>query len=394
LTDTSVVAVAVAAAAGLLAGRAWTRALRRGTRGSEAFRASAHFSQGLNYLAAGQPHLAITELQKVAREDEDAVEVRQVLSHLLREAGQVEKAMKLHQALLARPDLTRGERAYTLAGLGTDYRKAGFLDRAASVYQEALEIDPNNLHALAGQQKLYEEQRQWRDAYDVRARLARLRKSDDGLVLGHLQAEMGLAAMRAGERVFAEACFKTALGLDPRVFPAHLGLADLLIDREPARAAAVLENAIKAAPERAYLTFDRLVRAYDACGQAARFEQLCENLMRERPLDWRARVALARHLRAAGRFEEALGLLMRAIEANPQVLIVHLEAWRTLRAATALGPAVERYIATAEESVFYRDPHICTTCRYRADDMLWRCPHCHDWDTFVEERLSPSADGH
>jgi lipopolysaccharide biosynthesis regulator YciM len=393
LTDTAVVAVAIAAAAGLLAGRAWTRALRRGPRGGDAFRASPHFSQGLNYLAAGQPDLAITELQKVAREDEDAVEVRQVLSHLLREAGQVEKAMKLHQALLARPDLTRAERAYTLAGLGTDFRKAGFLDRAATVYQEALEIDPNNLHALSGQQKLYEEQRQWRDAYDVRARLARLRKTDDGLVLGHLQAEMGLAAARAGERAFAEAAFKTALALDARVFPAHLGLADLLIEQEPARAAAVLEDAVKAAPERAYLTFDRLVRAYEAIGQTARFEHLCERLIRDRPLDWRARVALARHLRAAGRLEEALGLLMRALEANPQVLIVHLEAWRTLRATTALGPAVERYIATAEESVFYRDPHICTTCRYRADDMLWRCPHCHEWDTFVEERLSPSPDG-
>ena len=387
------VAVAVAALAGLLAGRAWTRALRRGPRGGEAFRGSAHFSQGLNYLAAGQPDLAITELHKVAREDEDAVEVRQVLSHLLREAGQVEKAIQLHQGLLARPDLTRAERAYTLAGLGTDFRKAGFLDRAASVYQEALETDPNNLHALSGQQKLYEEQQQWRDAYEVRARMARLRKSDDGLVLGHLQAEMGRKAALTGERALAESSFKAALGLNPRVFPAHLGLADLFIDREPSRAAAILEDAIKTAPERAYLTFERLVRAYDAIGQPARFEQLCERLIRERPLDWRARAALARHLRAARRSEEALGLLMRAVEANPQVLLVHLEAWRTLRAMSALGPATERYIATAEEAVFYRDPHICTTCRYRADNMLWRCPHCHEWDTLVEERLSPSPDG-
>ena len=384
------VAVAISAMAGLLAGRAWTRALRGGPRGA---RSSVHFSQGLNYLAAGQPDLAITELYKVAREDEETIEVRQVLSHLLREAGQVEKAMNLHQSLLARTDLTRAERAYTLAGLGTDFRKAGFFDRAARVYAEALEIDPNNLHALSGQQRLYEEQRQWRDAYDVRARLARLRKTDDGLVLGHLQAELGAAAARAGERELAESSFKTALAHDPRVFPAHLGLADLFIDKDPARAAAILEGAIKAVPERAYLTFERLLRAYGAFGQMARFEQLCERLIRERPLDWRARAALARHLRAAGRFDEALGLLMRALEANPQVLIVHLEAWRTLRAMKGLGPAVERYIATAEEAVFYRDPHLCTTCRYRADDMLWRCPHCHEWDTFVEERISPSPDG-
>ena len=105
--------------------------------------------------------------------------------------------------------------------------------------------------------------------------------------------------------------------------------------------------------------------------------------------DWRARLALARHLRDQGRAEEAYGLLLRAVEANPQVLIIHLEAWRTLRRMGVRGDSIERYVATAEHAVFYRDPHICTACRYRADDMLWRCPHCHEWNTLVEERLDP-----
>jgi lipopolysaccharide biosynthesis regulator YciM len=64
---------------------------------------------------------------------------------------------------------------------------------------------------------------------------------------------------------------------------------------------------------------------------------------------------------------------------------------RTLRALGVKDEAFERYLATTEESVFYRDPHICTACRYRADNMLWRCPHCHEWNTFVEERLAPAA---
>jgi lipopolysaccharide biosynthesis regulator YciM len=203
---------------------------------------------------------------------------------------------------------------------------------------------------------------------------------------------MGAAAARAGQAEAAEACFKTALSLDRRVFPAHLGLADLFQEREPERAAAILEDAIRLSPDRAYLTLDRLRKAYSSSGNPARFEALLERLLHERPLDWRARVALARHLRSEGRLEEALGLLLRALEANPQVLIVHLEAWRTLRVMSPMGPSAERYIATAEEAVFYRDPHICTTCRYRADDMLWRCPHCHEWDTIVEERLSPMSD--
>lgn len=390
MTDTALLAAALAAIAGGLAAGAWTRSRRRGERGDR-FRTSPHYTQGLHYLTAGQLELAISELTKVTREEPGAVDVVQVLSHLLREAGQVEKAIQLHQGLLARGDLTRAERAYVLAALGTDFRKAGFLDRATRAYAEALEVDPRNLQALVGQQKLHEEQGQWREAYEVQTRLSRLRKTDDGLVLAHFQAEMGREAAREGRREAAEAAFKAALSLDRRVFPAHLGLADLFAENDPRRAAAILEDAITAAPDRAYLAFEPLARAYSACREPSRFAAACERLIRQDPRDWRARVALARQLRAEGKPDESLGLLLRAVEANPQVLLVHLEAWRTLRALGVVGEAEARYVAAAEESAFYVDPHICTACRYRADDMLWRCPHCHEWGTFVEERLGPAA---
>jgi lipopolysaccharide biosynthesis regulator YciM len=392
VTDTALLAVLLAAIAGLLAGRAWAAARGAGgPRDRPPYRVSQHYTQGLHYLAAGQRELAISELTKVAREDPDAVEVLQVLGNLLREAGRVERAIQVHQGLLGRADLTRAERSYVLASLGTDFRKAGFLDRATRTFEEVLEVDPKSIHALVGMQKLHEDQRQWKEAYEVQTRLSRLRKTDDSLVLGHLQAEIGREALLAGQREAAEKAFRTALSLDRRVFPAHLGLADCHAESDPRQASAILEEAIQAAPERAYLAFDRLARVYADGSEASRFVSLCERTIRQDPRDWRARLALARHLGHEGRHEEAFGLLVRAVEANPQVLLPHLEMWRTLRALGLDGEAVDRYITTAEESAFYRDPHVCTACRYRADDMLWRCPHCHEWNTFVEERLGPSA---
>jgi lipopolysaccharide assembly protein B len=392
VTETALAAVVLAALAGLLAGRAWAATRRSAElRERPGFRASPHYTEALHCLATGQLEGAIRELVKVLREHPDSAEVQQVLSHLFREVGQVERAIEMHRALLARADVTRAERAHVLASLGTDYRKAGLLDRAASAYAEALDVDPRNVHALAGQQKLAEEQRQWREAYEVQTRLARLRKSDDGLVLGFLQAEMGEEARRAGQREAAEAAFRTAVSLDRRVFPAHLGLASMWAGSDPRRAASILEGAVAAAPERAYLAFSALEKAYRACGEPSRFVALCERLVREDPRDWRARLALARHLREEGGAREAHGLLLRALESNPHVLLVHLEVWRTLRALGALGPEEQKYVATVEESALYVDPHICTVCRYRADDMLWRCPHCHEWNSFVEERVGPAA---
>jgi lipopolysaccharide biosynthesis regulator YciM len=392
VTDTALLAVLIATVAGVLAGRAWAAANRRGDlKERPTFRTSPHYTQGLHYLTAGHLELAISELTKVTREDPDAVEVAQVLGNLLREAGQVERAIAVHQGLLERDDLTRAERTHVLACLGTDFRKAGFLDRATHTFAEVLAIDPKNLHALVGLQKLHEEQHQWVDAYDVRTRISRLRKSDDSAVLGHLQAAMGQQAATAGDENGAEKAFKTALSLERRVLPAHVGLADLYLKKDPRRAVAHLEDAIQAAPDRAYLVFDRLAKAYEACGEPSRFVALCERLIQQDLRDWRARLALARHLRAEGQNDEAYGLLLRAMEANPQVLLVHLEAWTTLRAMGAVRPPLDRYVNTAERAIFYADPHICTLCRYRASDMLWRCPHCHEWNTFVEERLATGA---
>jgi lipopolysaccharide assembly protein B len=394
LTDTALLAVLLAAIAGLLAGRAWASALRRGEeRDRAAFRASPHYIQGLHYLAAGQLELAISELAKVARDEPDAVEVSHVLGNLLRESGQAERAIQAHQAILARHDLARPERAHVLASLGTDFRKAGFLDRATRTFGEALAVDPRNIHALVGMQKLHEDQREWRDAYEMQTRLSRLRKTDDSLVLGHLQTEMGHEAVRAGNRESAERAFRTALSLDRRVFPAHIGLADLFAEADPRKAAAILEDAVETAPDRAYLAFDRLSRYYAAAGEPSRFVALCERIIGQDTRDWRARLNLARHLRAEGRHEDAHGLLLRALETNPHVMLVHLEMWRTLRDIGVQGPPTLAYVNIAEGSVFYRDPHICTACRYRSDDMLWRCPHCHEWNTFVEERLGPGPVG-
>jgi lipopolysaccharide biosynthesis regulator YciM len=388
VTEAALLAIVLAAIAGVIAGRSWAAAQQRDRLGNRVpFRTSPHYLWSLHYLTRGELSLALSELTKVSRNDPTALEVELVRGSLLREMGQVERALQVHQKLLADGELTRAERAYTLASLGMDYRKAGFLDRAGETFQDALERDPQNIQALVGLQKLYEDQRQWRQAYEVQTRLSRIRKTDDSLVLGFLQAALGEEALRTGDREGAEKAFRTALSLDPRVLPAHFGLADLLLPDQPKRAAQVLEEATRVSPERAYMGFSRLAKAYTAAGEPSRFAALCEGIIEKDRHDWRARLALARQLLLTGDAEEALGLLLRALSRNPQVLILHLETWRTLKALGVHHEGLDRYLETAESSVVFADPHICTACRYRADDLLWRCPHCHQWNTFVEERV-------
>jgi len=53
---------------------------------------------------------------------------------------------------------------------------------------------------------------------------------------------------------------------------------------------------------------------------------------------------------------------------------------------------VDRYVELTRDAVFYLDPHICMRCRYRSTELLWQCPQCHEWNTFIEERIAPAKD--
>ena len=95
MTDTALLAVLLATAAGALAGGAWVAGRRKaGERQRPGFRSSPHYTEGLHCLATGQLETAIHELGKVLREHPDAVEVLQVQSHLYREVGKVERAIE------------------------------------------------------------------------------------------------------------------------------------------------------------------------------------------------------------------------------------------------------------------------------------------------------------
>ena len=154
----------------------------------------------------------------------------------------------------------------------------------------------------------------------------------------------------------------------------------------------VWEAMLEAAPERAYLAFPRLQGAYASLGSPSRFPALCEKLIGANPQDWRARLALARHLGGQGRHPEALALLFDALVVNPHSLALHQAIWETLLTLKLAPALVERYIDLTRDAIFYLDPHICTRCRYRSTELLWQCPHCHDWNTFVEERIAPAQD--
>jgi lipopolysaccharide biosynthesis regulator YciM len=376
--------------AGLTIGKAWERYKLRDGSWIDRRRArdSPHYILGLNFLVANQIDLAIEELSRAASLDADALEVHMILGNLYREKGQVGKAITVHQALLQRPKLSKLEHAYVLLCLGLDYKRGGFVDRALEAFNEVLRLDPKNEYALLNLQKLHE---------DTRRRLSKLADIDSRphsqAILAFLENEIGLEAMRRKDYREATRRFNAAIDLDARAVPAYLNLGDVrLAEGNERDAAAIWEKLIEVAPDRAYLAFDRLEALAIRTGNPDRFPRLCRRLIEDNPQDWRARLALSRHLAASGQPREALDLLFAALVQNPHALSIHQAIWRALGQLHHPPSLVDRYGELTEHAVFYLDPHVCMRCRYRSTELLWQCPHCHDWNTFVEERIAPAQD--
>ncbi len=392
-------AALVALLVGLAAGKAWERYKLHEGRWIDRrrLRESPHYLLGLNFLVAGQLDAAIDELATAARLHPSSLEVRLMLGNLYREKGQVGRAIQEHQSLLQRRGLTKLEHANVLLCLGLDYRRGGFVDRAAEAFSEVLRLDPKNRYALAHLEKLHEAQHQWAEAYAIRQRLAELdaprEQPRHQMILAFLENELGLAARAEGREADALRRFQAAIDRAPTVPPPYVHLGDArLAAGDTAGAITAWEQLVQLAPDRAYLVFSRLEAAYARDGAPQRFAELCRRLIAANPQDWRARLALARHLAARGEPAAAVELLFEALVNNPHALAIHQAVWTTL-SALGLPPAlVARYIDVTREAIFYLDPHVCLRCRYRSTELLWQCPHCHEWNTFVEERIAPARE--
>ncbi|MGE0451603.1 MAG: tetratricopeptide repeat protein [Vicinamibacterales bacterium] len=392
-------AAMVALLIGLTIGKAWERYKLRDGKWIDRrrVRESPHYILGLNFLVANQIDLAIEELNRASSLDPDALEVHMILGNLYREKGQVGKAITIHQTLLQRSGLSRVEHAYVLLCLGLDYKRGGFVDRALDAFNEVLRLDPKNEYALVNLQKLHEEQHQWTEAYDTRQRLTTLAAIDSRprsqAILAFLENEIGLEAMRRKD--FAEAVrhFQAAIDMDARAVPAYLNLGDVrLAQGREAEAVEIWNRLVRVAPDRAYLAFERLEAHALRAGTPEQFTGLCKRLIAENPQEWRASLALSRHLVNGGCSAEALELLFAALVQNPHALGIHQAIWRALGVLGHPPSLVERYSELTAHAVFYLDPHVCMRCRYRSTELLWQCPHCHDWNTFVEERIAPAQD--
>src|SRR3977135_153169 len=153
---------------------------------------------GLDYLVTEQPDRALDMFLKLMDANADTIETHFALGSLYRRRGEVERAIRIHQNLLARDALAPEHREQALLALAQDYLRAGLLDRAEVLFQQVSEVPRLRVSALDSLRSVYERQLEWQQALNVYRVLARTKAAPPRVVSAHYLCELAAVALRRG----------------------------------------------------------------------------------------------------------------------------------------------------------------------------------------------------
>lgn len=360
---------------------------RRSTRGSDKSRPCpalpGDYVKGLNYLLNEQPDKALELFVRVVEVDSDTVETYLLLGSLFRRRGEVDRAIRIHQNLIARPHLEGQHRATALLELGKDYTRAGLLDRAEGLYKELLSTRYLKGEACYELQKIYEQEKDWLEA--IRSAEAYQSTSGDSQqsVIAHYWCEAAEQQRQAGRSRLASDYAKRALVRDPGCARASILLGDIaLTGRDSAQAVKHYARVAEQDPDFLPVVLPKLRASYAGLGDQSGLSKLLSRF-RGRKHDSETILQVIRDLLERGEEPAAREALIEEIgkQVAPVRLLreyVALEQTRFEGEAAASLRLVERVLGEHLQQWFaYR----CNHCGFRAKNLFWQCPSCHQWGT-------------
>ena len=374
-----IVGLFVAAGAGWFLGR-----YRRSEPRDGSSELTHEYFQGLRFLLNEEPDKALEVFLRMVDVDNDTVETHFALGNLFRRKGEVERAIRVHENIMARPALSAEHRSHAMFALAEDYFSAGLFDRAEALFQQLAAEGSMRAGALRYLLRIYEQQRDWEQAILVHQRLVAITSPEHPTAIAHYHCELAEPARTQRDFEAARVHLHRAREAQ-RNFPrSALVRADVALDTGDADLAATLcQRVVELHPKLLALALPRVMRALR--------EQGGEDLQRRfaawiRP-DPTARAELAYAAIVAGleqekfvldclpdllREDPSLGEIARALAGEPMQF--------TLEQRRELSLALGRILRRTQR---YR----CVDCGFASAAHFWQCPGCRGWDAFAPVAL-------
>jgi lipopolysaccharide assembly protein B len=327
---------------------------------------------GLDYLVTEQPDRALDMFLKLMDANAETIETHFALGSLYRRRGEVERAIRIHQNLLARKDLASEHREQALLALAQDYLRAGVLDRAEGLFQQVSEVPRLRASALDALRGVYERQHDWQQALGTYRQLARIKAAPAPSVAAHYLCELASVSIERGDFENARHWLRDAQS-EAAPFPRAVLLRAQIAEQEqqPDLAVQLTRQALADSPT---LLQEELPHLLRRVGPAERDAILAELVARTevRDIDELKRLVFAAIAADMGAAAPLRSSIEKVFSQDP-----------TLRAVWQEGPTQSARIAQEIGALLAQaEKYRCNECGFSGRNFYWHCPACHSWDSF------------
>jgi lipopolysaccharide assembly protein B len=338
------------------------------------------YFRGLNHLLNEQQDQAIDAFIEAVQGDPDTAELHFALGNLFRRRGDYDRAVRVHEHLLARADLNRKERDRAQHALALDFLKAGLLDRAESALHklEGTGFESEARLALLG---IYERSRDWSQAQAIAEKLDAVEHGSFTTRIAHYQCEQAELAHRQGDAARTRELLDEVVRRAPGMARGWIARSALRAQQGDAPGALDdLLSLAQQAPQGLPLAARAMADLAQQTGRVDTVRSLLEQAQARSPaID--VTDALAR---LAGQPAEARHTFVRHLEAEPSLVI----ASQWLAGETLSDPAAQAGVLRALDHASgplkrYR----CAACGFEARQHFWQCPGCQAWDSYPARRV-------
>lgn len=337
---------------------------------------------GLNYLLNEQPDKAVDVFIKMLEVDSETVETHLALGVLFRRRGEVARAIRIHQNLIARPQLPKQQRIEALLALGQDYLRAGVFDRAERLFLEVSEQGDEYatlaMHLLLD---VYQQQKRWEAAIPVAHKLF-VNDTSIASYIAHYYCELAVGAQKQKQQKLARRYLEQALEIDKRCVRASLLKGEI---EEGEGDFKVAIESYKQVKNQDVDYFSEAIGPIIKCYKhlAEEEELLCylQDSLKEHP---RISIvsAIAEHLQNHHGIQTAITFITEQLHQRPSLR--GLRRLIALQLETAQSSARE-YLSVlqevAERLLKNRPIYRCVHCGFGSKLLLWLCPSCKNWNT-------------
>ncbi|MEQ1438176.1 tetratricopeptide repeat protein [Fontimonas sp. SYSU GA230001] len=337
----------------------------------------------IGQIASDDPDQAIAALNTAAELDPSTAELHLQLGRMFRKRGEVDRALRVHEALATRGGLAPAVQLRARYELAQDYMSAGVMDRAEQLFTELAGQGAYAVEAAEAIRTIHEQAREWRPAIEAARRLQAVKGESQSAAIAQYFCELAEEARREKRTDEAIRLVQQALGEDRTCVRAHLMLGELReAAGDHAAAARAYLKAFEHDPRFLPDVIEPLQRCFAANGDRDGFLLFLKDA-KEMSSSSLPFVAEARLLAETG--VDPLDHLVQGLESRPSraVLAEFLEALE--RQPNLIDSGLGRPAASLRKALLRlmeaTPKYQCSHCGFTPKQMFWQCPGCKHWGT-------------